>query len=136
MKICTENILEVIQLPATCAEVYNTFIDEKKHAEFTEMASSISPVVGGEFTACDGRAIGTILQLSKNKRIVVAWTHKRFPKHHFTIVDIKLEATVSGCRINFNHIGVPQSCDGWMTETWQKTYWSKLREYMSAHVKA
>lgn len=136
MKVNTENIFQVIELDSSTQEVYNTFLSEAKHSDFTEMTAKIEPYEGGEFEACDGRATGRILKLVKNKRIVVAWTHTKFPKNHFSVVDIYIEMTDKGCRIDFNHLGVPSSCDGWMTETWMKTYWSRLKDYMNKPVLA
>jgi activator of HSP90 ATPase len=130
MKVNTENIFQVIDINASAQEVFDTFLSETKHSEFTEMAAKIEPYEGGEFEACDGRATGRILKIVKNKRIVVAWTHQKFPKGHFSIVDIQIQMSDNGCHIGFNHLGVPSSCDGWMTETWMKTYWSRLKTYM------
>lgn len=136
MKVNTENIFQVIEIPVSCSDIYDAFLNESRHSQFTGMTAEIDGRIGGEFSACDGRATGRILQLVKNKRIVVAWTHKRFPANHFTIVDMKLESNENGCRISFNHTGLPESCDGWMTDTWQKTYWVPLREYMESAVEA
>lgn len=132
MKVNTENIFQVIELKASAQDVYSTFLSESQHTLFTEMKARIEPYEGGEFDACDGRATGRILKLVKNKRIVVAWTHKKFPRNHFSVVDIFIEATDNGSRINFNHLGVPASCDGWMTDTWMTTYWSRLKKFMEA----
>ncbi len=136
MKIQTENIFQVIELKANPTDIYKIFLDESDHTAFTGMKAEINPTVGGAFNACNGRTVGTILELVKNKRIVVAWQHKKFPKHHFSIVDIDIEKSEIGCRIKFNHIGVPSSCDGWLTDNWMKTYWQPLREYVGNTVTA
>ena len=130
MKIQTENIFQVVELSARPADVYSIFLDENGHTEFTGMKAEIQPEEGGHFSACNGRTTGNILKLVKNKRIVVAWTHKKFPRGSYSIVDICIEKTERGCRINFNHIGVPDTLDGWLTDNWMETYWQPLTSYV------
>jgi len=109
-------------------------MDEKSHSLFTGMAAKIDGVVGGEFEVMDGTARGYFLNLSKDKRIVQAWTHNQFDPGIFTIVSIDLEKTEKGTRINFNHIGVPEDSSGWLTENWKKVYWNRLKEFLEEKV--
>ena len=130
MKIQTENIFQVVELKASPSMVYNIFLNQEDHTKFTGMNAEIDPQVGGKFSACNGRTTGVVLELVKNKRIVVAWQHKKFPKHHFSVVDMEIEKTDQGCRIKFNHIGVPSDIDGWLTDNWMNTYWEPLQDYV------
>lgn len=94
------------------------------------MKAHIDPVEGGTFLSCGGQSFGQIIRLVKNKRIVLSWGHKDFPKDFYTTVDIQLEKTKNGTRIHFNHIGVPDDCDGWLTDCWQNTYWRPMVAYL------
>jgi activator of HSP90 ATPase len=136
MKLQTENIFQVIELDATPSQVFDIFLNTAQHAAFTGLKANIDAREGGEFTVCDGRATGRILKLVQNKKIVFAWNHKKFPANFYSVVDILLEKTEEGTSIHFNHLGVPVSCDGWMTETWQQTYWEPLKAYLEAGVPA
>lgn len=130
MKLRTHNIFQVIELNASPSEIYSAYLDASKHAAFTGMKAEIDAVVGGTFTTCNERNWGYNLILEKDKSIVQAWTHKSFPVGHYSIVDIRLEATDKGSRLHFNHLAVPESCDGWLTEGWQKVYWEPLRDFL------
>ena len=130
MRLKTENIFQVIEIDASPTSIYNTYLDEKKHAEFTGMKASIDPIEGGLFETCNGRNKGYHLSLEKGKRIVLAWTHIDYPALQYSIVDITLEKISGGTRVHFNHLAVPESCDGWLTEGWQKVYWGPLKHFM------
>jgi len=130
MKIKTENIFQVIEVSISPSDVYNIFMDEAKHTNFTGKKACIEEFEGGAFSFCNGNHKGHFLKLVKNKMIVLAWTHRKFPRNHFSIVHLNLEKVEGGTRLSMNHIGVPESCDGWLTEAWQTTYWNPLNEYI------
>lgn len=130
MRLKTENIFQVIEIAATPSAVYKAYMDEEKHAKFTGMKASIDPVVGGKFETCNSRNSGFNLSLEPGKRIVQAWTHQDYPELQYSIVDIFLEKTSEGTRIHFNQLAVPESCDGWLTEGWQKVYWKPLKKFL------
>ena len=134
MKLQTENIFQVVELRARPSDVYTIFLDAEDHTMFTGMKAEIEPIEGGEFSACNGRTKGHILKLVTNKRIIVAWTHKKFPTNQYSIVDIHIEKTEKGCRINFNHLAVPDTLDGWLTDNWMETYWEPLARYVEEKV--
>ncbi|MFZ6052254.1 SRPBCC domain-containing protein [Halocola ammonii] len=129
MQIKSDNIFQVVELNAKPSEVYEALMNSKKHRDFTRMKASISEEEGGQFETCNKRVFGFTTKLIKNKKIVQAWSHKNFPGQQFSVVDIELEKTKNGTRLNFNHIGVPEICAGWLTEMWRKTYWMPLENY-------
>ncbi len=130
MKIKTENIFQVIDLDIKPSQVYNAIIDEKLHSEFTGEIALIEPFEGGKFNTFANRSSGYFLKLVPNKKVVLAWRHENFPENIFSIVDIELQKTPLGTRINFNHIAVPEDFDGFLTEGWKKNYWIPLRKYL------
>lgn len=136
MKKNTENIFQVVEVEASPKAIYDAFLDPETHSSFTGLKAQIDPVEGGFFKACNGRNMGYNIKLIPNKRIIQTWTHIDFPTNHYSIVDIELEKTEDGTRINFNHIGVPDSCDGWLTEGWMRRYWIPLKEFAEAKVPA
>jgi len=73
-------IEQTVTIPATPEEVYEAFVDPKKHAKFTGSKATGNPVVGGEFTAWDGYIYGKNLELKEGKLIVQEWSNTDFPK--------------------------------------------------------
>lgn len=133
MKLSTENIYQVIDLPAAPAAVFEALLDQDAHVAFTGKDALIQPHEGGAFSLCNQNHTGYFLHIVQNKRLVLAWTHKKFPAGHFTTVDMRLSKTGQGetCLI-LNHIGVPEGDAGWMTESWTKSYWMPLTEHLAA----
>ena len=74
-------ITQKIIIKATPTEVYDAFIDPKKHSEFTGSKATGKPVVGSKFTAWDGYIQGKNLELEKGKRIVQEWVTTDWPKN-------------------------------------------------------
>lgn len=133
----TANIFQVIEVNASPSDIYNLLIDEVNHAAFTNKACLIDAQEGGSFSFCNGNHTGNFLKLVKNKRMVLAWTHRKFPRGHYSIVDLSFEKSESGgTRLSMNHMAVPETCDGWLTEAWHKTYWLPLAEYVNEEMLA
>jgi uncharacterized protein YndB with AHSA1/START domain len=82
MKLKTETIRQKVLIPATPIEVYEAFIDAKKHSKFTGSKATIDPKVGGEFTAWDGYISGKNLELQDGKRIVQEWITTEWPRDY------------------------------------------------------
>lgn len=134
MKIKTDNIFQITEVEVSPSKVYKALLDEETHSAFTGMEVEMNPKVGGLFSAFDGDASGIVLDLVKDKRIVLSWRHTDFPEGVYSIVHIDLEKTNEGVRINFNHIGVPEALCGLLTESWRKVYWSRLKDYLEERV--
>lgn len=132
MKLRTENIYQVISLPASPAKVFDALLDQDAHEAFTGKDALIQPHEGGAFSLCNQNHTGYFLHIVQNKRIVLAWTHKKFPAGHFTTVDIRLSKDAEGnTTLILNHLAVPAGDDGWMTESWNRNYWGLLTAHFS-----
>ena len=73
MKKEVKTIKQTVIIPASPKEVYDAFVDPKKHGEFTGAKATGKPVVGGKFTAWDGYSFGKFLELEDGKRVVQEW---------------------------------------------------------------
>ena len=66
----SKTIRQRVVVPAAPEEVYEAFVDAKKHSAFTGSKATCDPRVGGKFTAWDGYISGKNLLLEEGKRIV------------------------------------------------------------------
>ena len=81
---------------------------------------------------CNQNHTGYFTHLVQNKRIVCAWTHKKFPAGHYTTVDLRLSKNAAGeTTLILNHLGVPAVDAGWMTESWNRNYWALFAEHFN-----
>jgi len=122
-------IRQKVLIPATPDEVYEAFMDAKKHTAFTKSKATCDPKVGGKFTAWDGYISGKNLELEKGKKIVQEWITTEWPKGY---PPSKLELTFKkkgkATELTMIHSMVPaQQAD--LEEGWTQFYWEPLKEY-------
>ena len=123
-------IRQTVRIKASPRAVFDAFMDAARHRDFTGFTASIDPRVGGKFTTCGDRNFGYTLFLDPAKHIVQAWAHIDFPKGHFSVVDIMLERTSTGCIIHFQQSTTPAECVSWLKPGWRSTYWVPLKAYL------
>jgi activator of HSP90 ATPase len=111
-------------------EVYQAYVDPKKHSEFTGSEATGKPVVGGKFTAWDGYISGRFLELEEGKRMVQEWKSTDFPEGS---PPSKLELTFrevpKGTEIVMVHSNVPKDQEDETAEGWTEFYWEPMKQY-------
>jgi len=134
MKIKTDNIFQVIEIESGSETIYQALTNPELLTELTGMSAEMSSQEGGTFHAWNNRSHGYIMRLIPGKRIVQAWRHDAFEDGMYSTVIIDIESTETGSRVSFNHIGVPETESGWLTETWKKDFWNPLSEHLEQKV--
>lgn len=127
----TRTIKQSVIIKATPEKVYQAFMNEKRHKEFTGYNARIYNKVGGKFITCGNRNFGYSLYLKSGKRIVQAWSQKHFPDNQYSIIDIKLNKLKRGyTRLVFQQTGAPLEAVKWLIPGWKSTYWNPLKNYL------
>jgi activator of HSP90 ATPase len=134
MKIKTDNIFQVVELPCSAHEAYMALTDATLLSSLTGMTAEMDTREGGVFHAWNNRCHGYMLYLKEDCRIVQSWRHSDFPEGIYTTVVFDIETTESGSRVSFNHVGVPEEASGWLTEAWRKDFWEPITEHLSDRV--
>ena len=130
MKVKT--IKQEVIVPATPVEVYEAFMDAKKHSAFTGSRATCDPRVGGEFTAWDGYISGKNLELEKGKRIVQEWVTTDWPQNYPpSRLELNFKAIKEGTEISMIHSEVPAEQADDIKQGWIDFYWEPLKEYFS-----
>jgi len=128
MKVKT--IKQEVIVPATPVEVYEAFMDAKKHSAFTGSRATCDPKVGGEFTAWDGYISGKNLELEKGKRIIQEWVTTDWPKNYPpSRLELNFKAVKEGTEISMIHSEVPTEQADDTKQGWIDFYWEPLKEY-------
>lgn len=125
----TANLYQLHFINATPLQLFALWMDADQHARITGKDATIENKTGGKFVTCDKRISGYNLLLEKNSRIIQAWTHRDFPQHHFSILDLFFESHDKGCYLHMNHYGVPHDCRHWVEEQWKTEYWSPIQTF-------
>ena len=130
-------ITQKVVIPASPEEVYDAYMDPKKHSAFTGAEATCDPRVGGEFTAWDGYITGKNLELEKGKRIVQEWSTSEWPEDY---PPSRLELTFSkvqgGTELVMVHSDVPASQAEDYRQGWIDDYWDLLKDYFEKKKKS
>ena len=119
-------------VPATPDEVYEVFMDAKKHSEVTGSKATCDPRVGGEFTAWDGYISGKNLDLEKGKKIVQEWITTEWPTGYLpSRLELTFKKVKEGTEISMVHSNVPKEQAKDYEEGWIDFYWEPMKEYFS-----
>ena len=125
-----QTIRQKVTVPAKPIEVYEAFVDAKKHSTFTGSKATGQGKVGRKFTAWDGYISGKFLKLEKGKRIVQEWVTtewpKDFPPSRF---ELTLKEVRGDTEISMTHSNVPAEQAKDLKEGWNEFYWKPLKEY-------
>jgi activator of HSP90 ATPase len=125
----TTTIRQVILIPARPDEVYDAFMDEKRHTEFTGAKASVDPKIGGMFTAWDGYILGKNLDLVRGKRIVQEWKTTEWPDYPPSIVEFSLNQKDGGTELTMVHSKVPAEQAESYKQGWIDFYWEPMKKY-------
>jgi activator of HSP90 ATPase len=125
-----ETIRQKATIPAEPAEVYEAFIDAKKHSASTGSKATGDGRVGSKFTAWDGYISGKNIELEPGKRIVQEWFTSEWPKDSPpSRLELTFKRVKGGTEISMVHSDVPAEQVDELKEGWTKFYWKPLRDY-------
>ena len=136
MKTKVRTIKQKAIIPASPKEVYEAYVDPKKHAEFTGSKATGKPVVGGKFTAWDGYIYGKYLELEDGKRLVQEWTSTDFPEGAApSKLELCFNKVPQGTELVMVHSEVPEELADDAADGWIEWYWDPLKAYFSKKTK-
>lgn len=126
----TKAIKQKAFIPASPAEVYDAFIDPKKHAAFTGGKATCDPKVGGKMTTWDGYIRGKNLKLVKGKRIQQEWiTTDWIDGYPASTLDLSFSKKGTGTELTMIHSNVPAGLASSFATGWKDHYWTLLKKY-------
>jgi activator of HSP90 ATPase len=130
VKLKTSTITQKVTIPASPDEVYDAFMDPKKHAAFTGAEATCDPEVGGEFSAWDGYITGKNLDLERGKRIVQEWSTSEWPEGYPpSRLELTFAKVKDGTELTMVHSEVPASQVEEYRQGWIDNYWDLLKGY-------
>ena len=121
--------LEIVIKNSTPEQLYEIFMDSKKHADLVSSSAVISRKVGGKFTVYDDYITGENIELAENKKIVQKWRGEEecWPKEHFSILTIEFEKVKEGTKLKLNQEKVPSKCADSFEKGWHDFYFNPLK---------
>nr|MDO8113437.1 SRPBCC family protein [Candidatus Sigynarchaeota archaeon] len=117
-------------LLASPKEIYEAWLDSKKHGAMTGSPAVVDPSIGGQFSAWDGYIEGKTIELEPNQRIVQAWRTSDFPEGSpDSTVEITLEEASTGTKVTLVHANIPDGQSEQYKDGWNEFYFGPMKAY-------
>jgi activator of HSP90 ATPase len=130
-------IVQSVKFNASPVELFETFLDSKKHSAATGGKARISRKVGGKFTAWDGQLSGHNLLIIPNRMIVQAWRSTNFkPSDPDSILILEFSREGSGGRVDMVQANVPEVDYDGVKNGWPAYYWKPWKKYFTKREQA
>lgn len=127
----TKTIQQSVRLPATARQLYDLYMNPKKHAAFTGGPVTISPKAGSAFRAFGGQLSGATLFTIPGQMIVQRWRSTQFYKTDpDSILILTFRQDGEQGRIDLAHANVPLQDHAGVTKGWRQYYWAPMRSYL------
>jgi uncharacterized protein YndB with AHSA1/START domain len=125
-------IKQTTLIDASPLEVYEAYVNPKKHAAFTGQGATGTPRVGSKFTAGDGYITGKYLKLEKGKRIVHEWTTTEWPAGYPpSLLELTFQEKGKKTELTMVHSRVPAEQVDYYAQGWKDFYWEPLKKYFA-----
>lgn len=122
-----------VVLPVSAAVLYATWLSRKGHAAMTGAPAEIAPRVGAEHRAWDGYIRGSVLELTRSRRIVLAWRTSEFPaRARDSRVELTLLPVPEGTELRVLHSDIPRGQSERYALGWAQFYFEPARRYFEA----
>ena len=126
----TKTIKQKEFIPAKPVEIYDAFLNEEKHTEFTGAKATCDRRVGGRFTAWDGYISGTNVKLENGRRIIQEWRTTEWPKGYKpSILEFTFKPKGEGTEVRMVQTNVPATQAENYRKGWEDYYWTPLKKY-------
>lgn len=114
-------------------DLYNLYMDAKKHSAATGAPAKITSKEGGAYSAHGGYITGKNLKLTKGKMIVQTWRAQSWKKENLdSILILTFEDQKGGAMMTMIHSNVPDEHAPSIKSGWNEHYWTPWKEYLAA----
>ena len=115
----TKAIQQSVRFAATPAQLFEMYLDSKRHSGATGGKARLSRKIGGKFTAWNGQLRGHNLLIVPNRMIVQAWraTHWKANEPD-SIVVMEFSEAPGGGQVDLVHVNVPPHDHKGVSQGW------------------
>jgi activator of HSP90 ATPase len=128
----TSPIRQSIVLKDLPGELFDTFLDSKRHSAITGAPAKVSRRSGAAFTAFGGALRGRNLLILPRRMIVQAWRSSHWKASDPDSILILCFSKARGAgRIDLVHVNVPTHDHKGVSLGWPKHYWAPWKKYLA-----
>jgi activator of HSP90 ATPase len=127
----TKIIHQRVRFDASPAELFNLYLDPKKHAAVIGGKVKISRRAGSPFSVFDGGLTGHTLLIVPNRMIVQSWRADTWKNSDAdSILILQFSEAGHGGQIELIQVNVPTHTYKLIHEGWTKHYWTAWKAYL------
>ena len=124
-------IRQTVTFSASPRELFNIYLDSKKHGAAIDDKASISRKVGSRFTAFGGMLRGRTLMIVPDRLIVQSWRAGSWKKNDpDSVLILQFDRVKNGGRITLLQANVPQHAYRNIKGGWPNHYWTAWKTYL------
>ena len=117
---------------AKASELYNLYMNEKKHSLATGAPAKISAKENTAFKAHGGYILGKTLRLVKNRMIVQTWRAQTWKKEELdSTLILTFDEKTDGALLTMIHANIPDQYAASIKSGWNEHYWRPWKKYLS-----
>lgn len=122
-------IKQEVHFDVSPRDVYEAYVDARKHAEFTGSEVKFEARRGGKFSVWGGGLSGENVKLIPGKKIIQKWRADDWPEGHFSDLTLDLFADGDGTRLKLKQLNVPDDKFEDISSGWHQYYWEPMKEF-------
>jgi activator of HSP90 ATPase len=128
----TKAIQQTVRFSAKPEELFELYMDSKKHSAATGGAVVISRKHDGKFTAWHGQLSGRNLLIVPGEMIVQSWRAISWkPSDPDSILILRFSKAPGGGQVDMVHVSVPEHDHKGVTKGWPHYYWEPWKKYLA-----
>lgn len=127
-----EKIKLSITLPVAAKELYNAWLNSKKHTAFTGGEAVMSNKVNGEFTAWDEYISGKNLELKEGEFIKQSWRTAEFNEDApDSILELTFHEKAGKTKLDLYHYNLQKGDGKKYSDGWKDHYFEPMKAFFS-----
>ena len=128
-----EKLRLIVTISASSKDIYETWLDSKKHSAMTGSEATVDARINGKFTAWDGYIEGSTIELTPHQRIVQKWRTTEFPSDSpDSTIEITLKENNDGTELTLVHTNIPAGQAENYREGWEDFYFTPMKSYFGS----
>lgn len=119
---------------ATTGQLYELYMNAKKHSAATHTHTKITNLEGTKYAAGDGYITGRNLLLQQNRMIVQTWRASDWDRQdEDSILILSFQQSGKHAILNMVHAHLPDRHAGSIKRGWTTYYWNMWKDYLQLH---
>ncbi|MBI4392732.1 MAG: SRPBCC domain-containing protein [Euryarchaeota archaeon] len=128
-------IIQSVKFATTPDDLFDTYLDPKRHSAATGGGAMISMKLGAPFTAWDGFIEGVNLAVVAKRLIVQSWRGSDWREDDAdSLLVLSFSKDMNGAVLDLVHANVPDDQYEALDAGWHEHYWKPWREYIAENI--